>query len=84
MDKDARLAPVGITGMSQAKMQGGSKPGILSPPICEEPPKPRVPGFLEGYESGEGNLRKELAGGKHKLSIFVDAGVQRLRRGRAW
>jgi hypothetical protein len=84
MDKDARRAPVGIAGMSQAKLQGGSKPGILSPPICEEPRKPCVPAFLGAYESGEGNLLKEPAGGKHKLSGFVDAGVQRLRRVRAW
>jgi hypothetical protein len=83
MDENERLALVGIAGMSPAKKQGPSKVRILSPRICEEPRKPRVPGFLEGYESGEGNLRKEPAGGNHTLSGFVDAGVPGLRRVRA-
>jgi hypothetical protein len=79
MDKNTRLAHVGIDGMSQVRMQGASKARSVSPRNCEEPRKARVPGFLEAYESGEENLLKEPAGGKHKLSRFVVAGSQRLR-----
>ena len=84
MDKDTRLALVGIIPMSHVKMQGASKARILSPRICEEPRKGWVPGFLGAYESGEDNLLKEPDGAKHKLSRFVDASVRRLRRVRAW
>jgi len=84
MDKDVRLVLVGIARISQLKMQGTSKVRILSPTICEEPRKGPVSAFLGAYESGENNLRKEPARGKHKLSRFVDAGVQRLRRVLAW
>jgi hypothetical protein len=78
MDKNERLTFVGIAGMSQVKMHGASEAQILSPRICEELRKPRVPGFLEAYESGEDNLLKEPAGGNRKSSRFVNAGVQRL------
>jgi hypothetical protein len=84
MDKDARLALVGIAGIPQVKMQDASEAWRVSPQICEQPWKAQVPGFLEAYESGEDNLLKEPSGAKHKLSRFVDAGVQRLRRARAW
>ena len=80
MDRNARLAHVGIDGRSQVRMQGASKAQSVSPRICEEPRKVRVPGSLGAYESGEENLLKEPAGGKHKSSRFVDAGVQRFRR----
>jgi hypothetical protein len=84
MDKNERLTFVGIAGMSQLKIRGPSNARIVSPRNCEEPRKARIPGFLDAYESGEDNLLKDPAGGKHKLSRFADAGVQRLTRVRAW
>jgi hypothetical protein len=84
MGKNAKLALVGIAGMSQVKMQGASKARILSPLVCEEPLNARIPGFVGIYESGVHNLLKEPAGVKHKLSRFVDAGFQGLRKVRAW
>jgi hypothetical protein len=84
MDKEARLALVSLLEMSQETMQSASKARILSLRICQELPKARVPGLLEIYESGEDNSLRKPVGVKHKLSRFVGASVQRLRRVCAW
>ena len=80
MDKNARLALVGIAGMTHVKMQEASKARSVSPRICEEPPKVCASGFLKAYESGEDNLLREPGGVKHKLSRVADEGLQRPRR----
>jgi len=84
MDRQARLAFVSSQALAQETTQSTAKPRMLAFRICEELPKARVPGFLLAYESGEDNLVREPAGAQHKLSRFADAGVQRLRRVRAW
>jgi hypothetical protein len=84
MDKEARLALVGILEMSPLTMQSSSKARILSLRICEERPKARVSSSLEAYESREGTLLREPASVKHQLSRFVDAGIQGFRRVCAW
>jgi hypothetical protein len=52
----------------------------LSLRIHEALLKAGVPGYLEAYESGDDNLLRELTGIREKLSRFVGAGIQRLRR----
>ena len=47
MDKNARLALVGIAGMTQVKMQDASKARSVSPGICEERAKVCASGFLK-------------------------------------
>jgi hypothetical protein len=77
MDKDARLALVGIAGIPQVKMQDASEARSVSPRSGEGPRKARVPGFLGVCESGVDTLLREPARVKHKLLGFLDAGVQR-------
>jgi hypothetical protein len=80
MDKDTKLAFVNILEVSQETMQSASEARDLSLRIHEALLKARVPGYLEAYQSSDDNLLWELTGIKDKLSRFVDAGIQRLRR----
>jgi hypothetical protein len=80
VDKDTRLAILNILEVSQETIQSASEARMLSLRIHEALLKARVPGYLEAYESAEDTLLGELTGVKDKLSRFVDAGIQRLRR----
>ncbi len=80
MDKDTKLAFVSILEVSQETMQSASEARDLSLRIHEALLKAGVPGHLEAYESGDDNLLRELTAIKDKLSRFVGAGIQRLRR----
>ena len=82
MDKDTKLAFVNILEVSQETMQSASEARDLSLRIHEALLKARVPGYHEAYESGDDNMHllRQLTGIREKLSRFVGAGIQRLRR----
>ena len=80
MDRDTKLAFVNILEVSQETMQSASEARNLSLRIHEALLKARVPGYLEAYESGDDSLLRGLTGIKDKMSRFVGAGIQRLRR----
>jgi hypothetical protein len=56
----------------------------LSLRVHEALMKARIPCYLEACESSDGNSFRGLTGVKDKFSRFVDGGVARVRRVRAW
>jgi hypothetical protein len=80
MDKDARLAILGILELSQETMKGASEARILALRIHEALVKARIPGYLETYESRDDMRFSELAEVKNKLSHVIEAGIQGLRK----
>jgi hypothetical protein len=79
MDKDTRLAIIGILEVSREAMKGASEARILALQIHEALVKARVPGYLEAYESRCENLFSQLTEVKSKLAHVLDAGIQALR-----
>jgi hypothetical protein len=80
VDKDTRLAIVGILEVSREAMKCASEMRILALRIHEALVKAGVPGYLEAYESRFDKPVSDLTEIKNKLAHLVDAGVQALRK----
>src|SRR6266481_6166380 len=80
MDKDTRLAIVGILEVSREAMKRASELRILALRIHEALVRARVPGYLEAYESRVDKPVSELTEVKNKLAHLVDASIQALRK----
>ena len=79
MDRDTRLAIIGILEVSREAMEGASEARLLTLRIHEALVNARVPGYLEAYESRCESLFSQLTEVKSKLAHVVDAGIQALK-----
>jgi hypothetical protein len=80
VDKDTRLALLGILELSQEAMKGASETRLLTLKIHEALVKAHVPGYLEAYESRHDHPLPDLRSVISKLVHLVDAGIQALRK----
>ena len=79
MDKDTRLASIGILEVAREAMKGASQARILTLQVHEALVKARVPGYLQAYESRGENPFAQLAEVKSKMGQMVDDGIQALK-----
>ena len=81
MDKDTKVAIVGLLEMSRELIRNTSEIRILALRIQDALVKANVAGYLEAYNSHETGPFPELLGINARLSHLLELGIDRLGKG---
>jgi hypothetical protein len=80
MDKETKLAIVGLLEISKDMLKTTSETRMLALRIHDALVKAQVPGYLEAYDSHDARQYSELMDIRDNLFHVVEIEIQRLRR----
>jgi hypothetical protein len=80
MDRETKLAIVGLLDVSKEMIKNASETRILALRIHEALVKAQVPGYLEAYGSHDARQYPELMRIRDKLSHAVELEIKMLRQ----